>query len=143
MGDKYQLAFIRQYVDELEGDFLEVGSKDYGSTQDFRSLFKHKNSDYVGLDMEEGKGVDVVVDLTLPFEAVDAKLGGKRFGTIICLSILEHCEQPFVMAENLSRLLKPGGGNCVFPHLSLGNFMVILLIIGALPMRVLRRYSLA
>ncbi|MCK5100806.1 MAG: hypothetical protein KAR45_22040, partial [Desulfobacteraceae bacterium] len=35
------------------------------------------------------------------------------FGTIFCMSVMEHCDQPFKMAENLTGLLKPGGKICL------------------------------
>ena len=107
MGDYNQLDFILKHKAEFAGPFLEIGSKDYGSTEDLRSLFPE--DEYVGVDLSSGKGVDVVLDFTRPFEEIDAALKGQRFGTIFCLSVLEHCEQPFIMADNLSRLLKEGG----------------------------------
>jgi hypothetical protein len=112
MGDINQLIFIRKYVEQLEGPFLEIGSKNYGSTQDLRALFANKDK-YVGVDMEDGSGVDVVLDLTEDFEQIDAKLCGQRFGTIFCLSVLEHCGQPFKMAENSTLLLREKGRICV------------------------------
>jgi len=108
MGDINQLKYIEKFKEQFEGPFLEVGSKDYGSTQDLRCLFTHKHK-YVGIDMEEGKGVDIVLDLTEDFQKIDNLLGGKRFGTIFCLSVLEHCEKPFKMAENMTSLLKEDG----------------------------------
>jgi SAM-dependent methyltransferase len=112
MGDLNQLRFIQQHLAHLRGPYLEVGSKDYGSTQDLRPLVG-RDTQYVGVDLEAGPGVDVVLDLAGDFPAVDAGLGGRRFGTIFCLSVLEHCRQPFAMAENLTRLLVPGGRLCV------------------------------
>jgi SAM-dependent methyltransferase len=109
MGDINQKNFICKYVELLNAPFLEVGSKDYGSTQDLRSLFACSSDEYIGVDMEQGRGVDIVLDLTEDFEKIDLKLGGRRFATIFCLSVLEHCEKPFKMAENLMLLLKPGG----------------------------------
>jgi SAM-dependent methyltransferase len=108
MGDWNQYTLIENMVDDLDGPFLEIGSKDYGSTQDLRTLLGAKGR-YVGIDMEQGAGVDLVLDLTLDFSEIDAALEGERFGTIVCLSVLEHCDQPFRMAENMTRLLKPGG----------------------------------
>ena len=112
MGDPNQLAFISGLIPELEGPILEVGSRDYGSTQNLRPLFAGKG-DYVGVDLFEGPGVDCILDLTKDFATVDRAFQGRRFGTIICLSVLEHCAQPFHMAENLTRLLKPGGKICI------------------------------
>lgn len=69
--------------------------------------------EYIGVDLVDGPGVDLVLDLTSDFFAIDQALGHKRFGTILCLSVLEHCAQPFRMAENLTRLLLPGGTICL------------------------------
>jgi hypothetical protein len=91
---------------------LEVGSKDYGNTQDLRSIFRGRG-EYIGVDMEEGPGVDLSLDLTRPFEEIDRQLEGRRFRSIFCLSVLEHCDQPFLMSENLMRLLMPGGRICI------------------------------
>lgn len=112
MGDVNQRIFVEKFAGSLAGPFLEVGSKNYGNTQDLRALFVG-DREYVGVDMAEGPGVDVVIDLTEDFAAVDAALSGRRFGTIFCLSVLEHCDQPFRMAENLTRLLAPAGCLCV------------------------------
>jgi SAM-dependent methyltransferase len=113
MGDINQLIFVQKRSGQFEGPFLEVGSKDYGTTQDLRSLFSEGN-EYFGIDMEDGPGVDIVIDLTEDFKHVDTKFGKRRFGTIFCLSVLEHCDDPFKMAQNLTLLLKPDGQICIF-----------------------------
>lgn len=105
MGDTNQLIYVQKYAEDFEGPYLEIGSKDYGNTQDLRSLFSGKGQ-YIGIDMLSGAGVDIVVNMTEEFEKIDELLGKKRFGTIFCLSVLEHCDQPFKMAENMTRLLK-------------------------------------
>jgi SAM-dependent methyltransferase len=112
MGDVNQLLFVKKHAEHLYGPYLEVGARDYGSTQDLQPVLVHGGA-YTRVDMQAGRGVDVVLDLAGPFDEVDACLGGARFGTIFCLSVLEHCEQPFGMAENLTRLLAPGGKVCV------------------------------
>jgi len=107
MGDINQSLFALKHKDRLTGPFLEIGSRDYGNTQDLRSLFPGET--YVGVDLSEGNGVDKVLDLTQPFDLVDQALGQQKFGTIFSFSVMEHCDQPFVMADNMTRLLKPGG----------------------------------
>ncbi len=107
MGGINQLNFIKKNARLVSGPILEVGSKDYGNTPDFRSVFP--DCEYVGVDMEEGKGVDLVLDLTLDFNLVDEKLNGKRFKTVLCLSVLEHCKDPFKMCNNISQLLADNG----------------------------------
>jgi hypothetical protein len=112
MGDTNQLLYIQRYQEDLTGPYLEVGSKDYGSTQDLRQLFSDRDK-YIGADIQAGPGVDIVLDFTQNIEEIDATLGGIRFGTIFCLSVLEHCEQPFKMAENLTALMMPRGKICL------------------------------
>jgi SAM-dependent methyltransferase len=107
MGDTNQYQLVLKHKDRLSGPFLEVGSRDYGETQDLRAFFPGET--YIGVDLSDGKGVDTTVDLTQPFEAIDEQLGQQRFGTIFSFSVMEHCDNPFLMAENMERLLKPGG----------------------------------
>ncbi len=107
MGDINQYEFVLQHKDELSGPFLEIGSRNYGNTQNLRSFFPGEL--YTGVDLSEGNSVDKVLDLTIPFEELDKALDNQRFGTIFSISVMEHCENPFLMAENMTRLLKPGG----------------------------------
>ena len=65
--------------------------------------------DFTGLDIAEGEGVDVVADLCWPFERLDEAVDGRRFGLILCQHVLEHVRRPFEAAENVARLLAPGG----------------------------------
>jgi len=104
MGDANQIIYLEHYLsNDVTGAVLEVGSKDYGNTSSFRNIY-HAN-EYVGLDMENGKGVDIIQDLTTDI----GELQEEYFDLIICCSVLEHVKKPWVMAENLQRLLKPGG----------------------------------
>jgi SAM-dependent methyltransferase len=107
MGDWNQIDFVRRHRDRFDGPVLEIGSRDYGSTPNIRPLFP--DTDYVGIDMLDGPGVDLTLDLTLDFEEIDEALGRRRFGAIFCLSVLEHCQNPWAMCQNIARLLKPGG----------------------------------
>lgn len=107
MGFKNHELFIKRHRNLFQGPILEIGSRDYGTTANLRDLFPGEM--YIGIDMQAGKGVDRVLDLTIPFEKIDAVLEGRRFGAIICLSVLEHCAQPFLMAANITKLLHSGG----------------------------------
>ncbi len=112
VGDVNQRIFVAGLAARLPDPFLEVGSRNYGSTQDLRGLFG-PDCEYLGVDKQAGPGVDMVIDLTEDFARVDEGLGGRQFGTIFCLSVLEHCDRPFKMADNLTQLLRPGGWLCV------------------------------
>ena len=106
MGDLNQIDFIKKNIQKFQAPYLEIGSR-YGLTQEIRKLFS--NSEYIGIDMEGVPGVDVVLDLAKNFEFVDKILKQRKFNTVFCLSVLEHCSNPFMMAENITNLLNKNG----------------------------------
>jgi SAM-dependent methyltransferase len=87
----------------VNGPVLEIGSKDYGSTEDFRKIYA--GHEYVGVDLAEGPGVDIVADLT----AGIGPLAEGHFDLVICCSVLEHTPRPWDMAANIARLVRPKG----------------------------------
>ncbi len=57
----------------------------------------------IGLDVKEGKGVDVVGDAhNLPFE-------DNKFDVILCTEVLEHLHTPSKAISEMKRVLKPKG----------------------------------
>jgi SAM-dependent methyltransferase len=103
LGDRNQIIFLRRFVPEVSGPILEIGSKDYGSTSSFRDAYP--GNPYVGIDMADGKGVDLVLDLS---EGI-GELQEGHFALAVCCSVLEHVPRPWKMAENITRLMAPGG----------------------------------
>jgi len=104
VGDRNQLLYLKDRVAQVDGSILEVGSKDYGSTIPFRHELRYSGS-YVGLDLEAGRGVDVVGDLSAGLCGLEPD----AFELVICCSVLEHVKRPWDMAANLERLVRPGG----------------------------------
>lgn len=98
MGDRNQLHFLKARIGGAES-VLEVGSFDDGITSSFRGFYTGK---YVGVDIKAGKGVDVVADLSKTVPDGD-------FDLVICCSVLEHTPDPWGMARNLTKALRPGG----------------------------------
>jgi len=72
--------------EEITGkDILEVGSLDVnGSVRPYIESL-HPNS-YLGIDMSEGKGVDLVLNAN----NILKYFGNKRFDVVICTDMLEH-----------------------------------------------------
>jgi SAM-dependent methyltransferase len=111
MGDINQKIILAKLLQRVDGAILEIGSKNYvpdlkektGITASFRDMYA--GVPYVGLDIEEGAGVDKVLDL----EASTGDLPLAAFGLIVCCSVLEHVRRPWVMAEHIASLLRPGG----------------------------------
>jgi SAM-dependent methyltransferase len=103
MGDSNQFKILIDNVPTVSGKVLEIGSKNYGNTTSFRDHYTR--NEYVGLDLEAGDGVDVIVDLTKGI----GSLQENSFSLAICCSVMEHTDKPWVMAQNISRLLKKDG----------------------------------
>lgn len=81
---------------------VKIGrTADYGGTDRIgadlikKALKKHGIDDYVMLDYDSG------FDLMKPIR-------GKKFDLGICMDLLEHVENPFLAAENISASLKKG-----------------------------------
>ena len=104
MGDINQSYFLEKHLPKKAfNNILDIGSKDYGNTQNFRSIIEHKN--YVGIDMEAGKNVDHVIDLTKTIEPLQENF----FDLILCCSVIEHVEYPWIFADNVAKLSTKGG----------------------------------
>ena len=91
--------WVRETRDKfkLEGKVLDIGSKDY--TGAVGSLFKN----YIGLDKEQGKNVDVVASShILPYP-------NESFDVVCCLEMLEHDTNFFQTIAEVQRVLKKGG----------------------------------
>jgi hypothetical protein len=88
-------------ISPTHGRTLIVGSRVYNNKEDRRKRY----ADCVGVDMQEGEGADVVLDLELP----NAVLTLGSFAHIECMSVLEHVKRPWLMAANLEQMLDPGG----------------------------------
>lgn len=82
---------------------LDVGSANISNTGCYRTLLAD-GFDYIGLDLGPGENVDVVIEdpYTYPFE-------DNTFDAIMCGQVFEHCQNPFKLIEECTRVLKPGG----------------------------------
>ncbi|MBX9878568.1 MAG: class I SAM-dependent methyltransferase [Candidatus Obscuribacterales bacterium] len=80
------------------GAFIVEGQEDIG---DLRKFFPGKA--FIGADMREGPGVDIVLDLH------DIKLAPSSAGTVICMDTLEHVEYPWKAIDEIHRILNSNG----------------------------------
>lgn len=103
MGDVNQVTLLRLLVSKVHGPILEIGSKEHGSTTTFRDFYA--GNSYVGIDAEDGLGVDIVCDLTGDVSHVPAD----HFALCICTSVLEHVSKPWIAAKNIESFLRKSG----------------------------------
>ena len=86
---------------------LEIGSL-IVEGQEHLSVRKYfPEAEYIGVDMQQGNGVDVVED------CVDYCYryyqSGEEFDLILCLDMLEHTKEPYVIIDMVKYALKPDG----------------------------------
>jgi SAM-dependent methyltransferase len=91
----------RQDFIKTPGRVLEIGSLDINGG--VRQFFPDAR-EYVGIDLREGPGVDLVMDA---HEITRREMG--TFDTILCLETLEHDSQFWVTVENVKSVLGEGG----------------------------------
>jgi len=100
--------FVDTYISFASGIcVLDVGSYDLNGS--FRDLFSHSKCKYVGLDIESGPNVDLV--LNRPYDW--SMLQTDYFDVVISGNVLEHVEFPWITFSEMARILKPGGLLCV------------------------------
>ena len=96
--------YIERHADKLGDDVLEVGSRMTIPNAWWiinRDLAKGQ---WLGIDMQEGPGVDQVVDIHSP----PAEWSG-RFSGVLCSEVLEHVARPWLALPKLHSIIQPGG----------------------------------
>jgi hypothetical protein len=96
--------YIERHADKLGDDVLEVGSRMTIPNAWWiinRDLAKGQ---WLGIDMQEGAGVDQVVDIHSP----PAEWSG-RFSGVLCSEVLEHVARPWLALPKLREIMQPGG----------------------------------
>lgn len=96
------LAFVERATRDLPEDIrvLDVGALDVNGSA--RGLFP-KAATYVGIDLQDGPGVDFVEDA----HNINLSLDG-FFDLILCLEMLEHDSAPWLTAAQIAAVGKPG-----------------------------------
>ena len=112
--DKFKISDLMTTYAEFNEPILQIGSKTTildKSGGRWRNLYRGKK--FIGLDIESGENVDCVTDISVNISKLRKMTGIKQFSTIICPHVLEHVRNPFIVADNIKKLLKPGGKTIV------------------------------
>jgi SAM-dependent methyltransferase len=107
MCDSSCIRFAAAHLkpDEIRGrDILEVGSRDVNGS--VRSIVqRHQPSSYVGVDIEDGPGVDQLCDAT----ALVPSFRVERFDAVISTELLEHVRDWRTVINQIKEVLRPDG----------------------------------
>jgi SAM-dependent methyltransferase len=102
--------FVRKYLAARRDDaltILDLGSQDFNGS--YRPLFEGTAWRYLGVDMEPGKNVELV--LRDPYRWREVKPGSAD--VIVSGQTFEHTEFFWLTAREIARALKTGGLLCV------------------------------
>ena len=81
---------------------LEIGSRNV-TGNNLRKYFN--KAEYIGFDFHEGENVDVVGDA----HYLSSYFENEKFDLIFSSSVFEHIMMPWIVAEEISKILKLGG----------------------------------
>ncbi|MFT4523795.1 MAG: SAM-dependent methyltransferase [Bacteroidia bacterium] len=115
MATAITVEFYKQYPHLLKSPFLEIGSLiDSSYIQYSPRDMQHvaDEDEYLGIDIFDGEGVDLVLDLAkASFE--DLKQYKNKFNTVHIHYVMEHVLDVFKIAQNIDYITKPGGTVCL------------------------------
>ena len=94
---------------------LDVGS--YNVNGCMRPLFDGTEAEYVGLDIEAGPNVDVVMNEPYNWDNIP----DSSFDFVISANAFEHIEYPWLTIKLIYSKLKQGGIACIHAPLSIGE----------------------
>jgi hypothetical protein len=107
---------LAEYVTAKDGGklrILEIGSREVTGPSKFREQFP--NAEYVGFDYYAARNVDVVGDVHLLSSYFEV---GEKFDIIYTIACFEHFAMPWVVALEMSKMLKVGGVVYIKTHFS-------------------------
>lgn len=93
---------LPQYLSK-GASILEVGSRTVNG--EVRAIFEPSSSTYIGVDIEEGPGVDLILDAC----SLTKKFPLENFDAVITTEMLEHCHDWRTALLEIMKVLKPGG----------------------------------
>jgi hypothetical protein len=92
-------AFVKENLPESPGVVLDIGGG-HSNFKPIRQAVLDRGGAYVSVDMN---GTAMIThDMRKPLDHPPVK-------AVICLSTLEHCDEVWLVAQNIERVLSPGG----------------------------------
>lgn len=106
-----KMEYLQKIGNKKGMRILEIGSREVTGKSAARKVFSEAT--YIGFDIYKGKNVDVVGDAHKLSSYFDEK-----FDIIYTCACFEHFAMPWVVAEEINKLLKVGGYVFVETHFS-------------------------
>lgn len=100
-----------RHVDRPGVRVLEIGSREVTGRNTLRAALKH--AEYVGFDLYDGPNVDVAGDAHYLSDLIEG-----RFDAIYCSAVFEHLAMPWIVAEQIAKVMNVGGKLGIETHFS-------------------------
>lgn len=111
---KTSLENMRRFVDkylmpfrEKELKIVDLGSQDVNGS--YKQFFNNEKWNYVGVDIEAGKNVDLVIQDIYNWKEIETDLAD----VVISGQAFEHIEYIWLTIAEIKRIMKPGGIGCL------------------------------
>ncbi|OOG87162.1 hypothetical protein B0E41_04470 [Hydrogenophaga sp. A37] len=111
-GHSVVWPWIKEHINRPGLEVLEIGSRLVVS----RALWKDYLPDvnYTGFDFMDGPNVDVVGDA----HKLASYLSGRQFDFVLSCAVFEHLTCPWLVAEEIAKVLRVGGKAYIETHFS-------------------------
>jgi predicted SAM-dependent methyltransferase len=95
----YFIDRVNKEFDLIPKRVADIGSMDRNLKIGARAQFP--DSEYMGIDMEEGPNVDVIADVY----KLNKRFAPGRFDAVLCLHLFEHLARPWLALEQIDYVL--------------------------------------
>ena len=113
--DNAWIEYLSENFNKKGKRILEIGSRNVTGAN-FREKFN--DAEYIGFDFYEGENVDIVGDV---HKLVNYFSENDKFDLIYSSAVFEHLHMPWVVAEQIQKLLKLDGYVFVETHFSFSS----------------------
>ncbi len=102
--------FEKDYASKINKNkikILDIGSYDVNGT--YKSIFSNNRYEYVGIDMESGPNIDIVIENPYDWSNIETN----SFDIVISGQTFEHTEFFWITMSEMTRVLKENGLMCI------------------------------
>jgi SAM-dependent methyltransferase len=107
-----QWAYLEEHANYAGCEFLEIGSREVTGPSKIKRLIPLAN--YRGMDIHEGPNVDIVGDVHRLSDYVEKE----SVDFVYSAAVFEHLALPWLVVEEIAKVLKVGGEAAVITHFS-------------------------
>ena len=83
----------------IRGRVLDLGA----GMAKYKEIITKNTTDYIACDVKKNENIDMVCDVT------NLIFPPESFDTVISTQVFEHVDNPFTVAQEIKKVLKPGG----------------------------------